>query len=349
LCTHGNAHLADGMVKGTIIECAKHNGRYDVRDGSPQRLPVCVGLRTYPVREQGGRLSVDLRSAGGTGITQSPPVHTFRVASNRLVAAFIKELVLEPLPGASLPEFQPGDYMQIDIPAYARRSLREIEVDGRFAGRWESGRVFDFHAANPASCRRNYSIASNPAREGVLRFNVRLATPPPGVDCHAGTGSAFIFGLKPGDTVTAIGPFGQFHIRNSGREAVYLGGGAGMAPLRAHIAHLFETLATSATVSYWYGARSLQELFYREYFEDLARRHSNFSFHVALSEALPEDRWDSHAGFIHDVLKREYLDQHPRPASLDYYLCGPPAMIRAATVMLKNLGVPPTQVACDEF
>ena len=349
LCTHGNAHLANGMVKGAIIECAKHNGRYDFRDGSPKRLPVCVGLRTYPVREQGGMLLVDLRSAGGAGVTRAAPVHAFRVASNRLVATFIKELVLAPLPGASLPAFQPGDYMQIDIPPYARHSLRGIEVEGRFARSWESGRVFEQCAANPAACRRNYSIASNPGLEKVMRFNVRLAMPPRGVSCNAGTGSAYLFGLKPGDTVTAAGPFGQFHVRKSGRETIYLGGGAGMAPLRAHISYLFETISTPATVSYWYGARSLQELFYREYFEDLAGKHANFSFHVALSEALPEDRWGSHEGLIHDVLKREYLDTHPDPAGLEYFLCGPPAMIRAATVMLKNLGVPPAQVAFDEF
>jgi Na+-transporting NADH:ubiquinone oxidoreductase subunit F len=349
LCTHGNAHLADGMVKGNLIECAKHNGRYDIRDGSPKRLPVCVGLKTYPVRQRGGKLFVELSSPGGVGITQAAPTYTFRVISNRFVATFIKEVVLEPFAGSSLPAHQPGDYMQIDIPVYSRRSLGNIEVEGRFVKTWKFRGVVEHFASNLTSCRRNYSIASNPAIEKVLRFNVRLATPPHGVDCNAGTGSAYIFGLKPGDIVTAIGPFGQFHVKNTDRESIYLGGGAGMAPLRAHLSYLFETLATSADVSYWYGARSLQETFYQEYFEGLARKHSNFSFHVALSEALPEDEWLSHEGLIHEVLKREYLDNHPDPTNVEYFLCGPPAMVQAATVMLKNLGVPPTQIAFDEF
>ncbi len=349
LCTHGNAHLADGMVKGTIVECAKHNGRYDLRDGSPLRLPVCVGLKTYPVRQSGGKLFVDLGSAGGAGITRAAPTHTFRVVSNGLVSSFIKELVLEPAAGSPAPDYQPGDYMQIDIPAYTRRSLRDLDVEPRFADTWKFQRVFEQFAANPASCRRNYSMASNRALESVLRFNVRLATPPRGVDCDAGRGSAYVFGLKPGDFVTAIGPFGQFHVKRTDRETIYLGGGAGMAPLRAHLSHLFETLATSAGVSYWYGARSLQELYYKEYFEGLAMKHSNFSFHVALSEEVPGDEWRSHRGFVHEVLKREYLDRHPDPMNVEYFLCGPPAMIQAATVMLKNFGVPPAQIAFDEF
>ena len=349
LCTHGNAHLADGLVTGTIIECAKHNGRFDIRDGSPQRLPVCVGLKVYPVRESGGKLQVDLSTAGGYGVTQAAVTHTFRVVSNQNIATFIKELVLEPIPGASLPEYQPGDNLQIDIPVYAERSLKDIEVAEPYASLWRAQNIFDLMAANPTPSRRNYSLATNPSVDRTLRFNVRLATPPRGVDCNAGTGSSYIFGLKPGDRITAIGPFGEFHVRETQPEMVYLGGGAGMAPLRAHLSWLFETRKTSARVSYWYGARSLKELFYQDYFEDLAQKHENFSFHVALSEPLPEDAWQSYTGFIHEVLKREYLDSHPDPLSIDYFLCGPPLMIQAAVVMLKNLGVPPTQIAFDEF
>ena len=349
LCTHGNAHLADGMVKGTIIECAKHNGRFDIRDGSPQRLPVCVGLKTYPVRESSGKLLVDLSSAGGAGVTQSVPTYTFRVVSNRNVATFIKELVLKPADGSLLPAYQPGDYMQIDIPAYSRQPLADVEVGGSYSNAWETQRIFELEASNPVPCRRNYSLATNPATDKELRFNVRLATPPRGIDCNAGIGSAYIFGLKPGDIVTAIGPFGEFHVKETARELVYLGGGAGMAPLRAHLSYLFETIRTPAHVSFWYGARSLQEMFYQDYFEDIARRNPNFSFHVALSEPRTEDNWQSHTGFIHEVLMREYLDSHPDPKSIDYFLCGPPVMIQAATVMLKNIGVPAAQIAFDEF
>ncbi len=349
VCTHGNAHLADGLVKGTLIECAKHNGRYDVRDGSPQRAPVCVALKTYQAREQDGKLQLDLTSAGGLGVTQPAATYAFRVVSNRNVATFIKELVLEPDGGAPRLDYRPGEYLQFDIPAYPARSLRDVAVDAPYADVWRAQHVFDYEAANPAPCRRNYSFATNPATDPLLRFNVRIATPPRGQDCPAGAGSSYVFGLKPGDRVTAIGPFGDFHVKDTQREMVYLGGGAGMAPLRSHLAHLFETVKTPRRVSYWYGARSLQELFYQDYFESLARRHANFTFHVALSEPLPGDGWTSHTGFIHDVVKRAYLDTHPDPASIEYYLCGPPAMIRAATDMLRDLGVPPARIAYDEF
>jgi MocE subfamily Rieske [2Fe-2S] domain protein len=349
VCTHGNAHLADGLVKGTLIECAKHNGRYDVRDGSPQRAPVCVALKTYQVREQDGKLQLDLTSAGGLGATQPPATLAFRVVSNRNVATFIKELVLEPDGGAPRLDYRPGEYLQFDIPAYPARSLRDVEVGPPYAEVWRAQHVFDYEAANPAPCRRNYSFATNPATDPLLRFNVRIATPPRGQDCPAGAGSSYVFSLKPGDRVTAIGPFGDFHVKDTQREMVYLGGGAGMAPLRSHLAHLFETVKTPRRVSYWYGARSLQELFYLDYFESLARQHDNFTFHVALSEPLPGDRWTSHTGFIHEVLLREYLASHPDPAAVEYYLCGPPAMIRAATGMLRDLGVPPARIAFDEF
>ena len=349
LCTHGNAHLADGLVKGTLIECAKHNGRFDVRDGSPQRLPVCVGLKTYTVRERDGKLLLDLNSAGGYGVTAPATTYTFRVVSNDNVATFIKELVLEPASASPQFDYQPGDYVQLDIPVYAERSLQNVEVTPPYVNAWQAQHVFECVSANPAPCRRNYSLATNPAKDKQLRFNIRIATPPRGVKCNAGTGSSYVFGLKPGDNVTAIGPFGEFHIKDTGREMIYLGGGAGMAPLRSHLSYLLETQQTSSRVSFWYGARSLQEMFYEDYFEGLAKQYHNFTFHVALSEPQPEDHWTSYTGFIHEVLKREYLDAHPDPKSIDYFLCGPPAMIHAATTMLKNLGVPPTQIAFDEF
>jgi Na+-transporting NADH:ubiquinone oxidoreductase subunit F len=354
VCTHGNAHLADGFVKGSLIECAKHNGRFDIRDGSPQRPPVCVALKTFAVRETSGKLYLDLTSAGGLGVSAPATTYAFHVVSNRNVATFIKELVLEPDPGSPTLSYRPGEYLQFNIPVYPPRSLRTTAVDEPYADVWERQGVFDLAAENPIACRRNYSLASNPALESTLRFNVRIATPPPGASgsgrsCPAGAGSSYIFNLKPGDRVTAIGPFGDFLIRNTGREMVYLGGGAGMAPLRAHLSHLLETEKSERRISFWYGARSLQELFYADYFEQLARLNPNFSFHVALSEPLDSDGWTSHTGFIHEVLKREYLAQHPDPRQLDYYLCGPPAMILAARSMLAEFGVPPSQVAYDAF
>ena len=197
--------------------------------------------------------------------------------------------------------------------------------------------------------RRIYSFASNPAIDKLLRFNVRIATPPRGQHCNAGTGSSYVFGLKPGDTITAIGPFGDFHIKPTQREMVYIGGGAGMAPLRAQLSHLLETEQSERKISYWYGARSKQELFYQDYFEALARDNPNFTFHAALSEPQPGENWDGPIGYIHDVVKRAYLAAHPDPRSVEYYLCGPPPMIKAATAMLKELGVSAGQIAFDEF
>ncbi len=348
LCTHGNAHLADGMVKGNLVECAKHNGRFDVRDGSPVRLPVCVAMRTHAVRESNGKIFFNLKS-GDEYHVKEPPTHTFRVVSNRNVATFIKELVLEPTAGTSQLHYRPGDYLQLDIPPYSQKSLRTIAVEQPFAQAWQNHHVFDFVASNPIPCRRNYSFATNPAADQQLRFNVRIATPPRGQEAPAGTGSTYVFGLKPGDTVTAIGPFGEFHIKESERELVYLGGGAGMAPLRSHLAYLLETQKSMRRISYWYGARSKQEIFYQEYFDDLAQKNDNFSFHIALSEPQESDDWQSYTGFIHEVLKQEYLDKHPDPTLVDYFVCGPPGMVQAATKMLKEFGVPTAQIAFDEF
>jgi Na+-transporting NADH:ubiquinone oxidoreductase subunit F len=349
VCTHSNAHLADGLVSGMLIECAKHNGRFDITDGSPRRPPVCVGLKTYQVREHDGKIFLDLTSAGGCGMAQAATTYQFRVASNDNVATFIKELVLELEPGSPPLDYQPGEYLQFDIPAYDEIWFDEITVKEPFAEVWKVERVFDFHAENRLPMRRNYSFATAPGVDKQLRFNVRISTPPRGQDCSAGAGSTYLHRLKPGDRITAIGPFGDFHIKRTERELVYLGGGAGMAPLRSHLAQLFEGERTRCRVSFWYGARSLRESFYRDYFEDLARRFPNFSFHLALSEPLPGDRWQSYTGFIHQVLLDNYLAGHPDPAAIEYYLCGPPPMVQAARKMLAGLGVDAGQIAFDEF
>ena len=349
ICTHGNTHLADGLVKGRLIECPKHNGRFDIADGLPQRQPVCVALKTYKAREHDGKIFLDLASAGGCGLTQPATAYKFRVVSNENVATFIKELVLEPEPDSTVPPYQPGDYMQLDIPAYGEIAFNEISVKPPFAEVWKAHHVFAFRSENAALIRRNYSLATNPATDKQLRFNVRIATPPRGQDCLAGAGSAYVHRLKPGDKITAIGPFGSFHIKPGDAEMVYVGGGAGMAPLRSHLAHLFETLKTGRKVSFWYGARSRQEVFYQDYFESLVGQFSNFSFHLALSEPQAEDCWTGATGFIHEVLEAHYLKQHPNPAGVEYYLCGPPVMVKATKEMLAALNVPESQIAYDEF
>ena len=349
ICTHGNAHLADGFVSGTLIECSRHNGRFDVTDGSPRRPPACVALKTYKAREHDGKIFLDLTSAGGRGLAEPAVTYRFRVVSNENVATFIKELVVEPEPGSPAPDYRPGDYLQFDIPAYGEILFREIAVSAPFDEVWKAEDVFRFRAENGLPVRRNFSMATNPGAGKQLRFNVRISTPPPGKDCAAGAGSTYLHRLKAGDKVTAVGPFGDFRIKPTEKEMVYLGGGAGMAPLRSHLAHLFETEKTERIVSFWYGARSLQESFYRDYFEDLARRFANFSFHLALSEPRPEDHWRSHTGFIHEVLYEKYLVHHPDPRGIEYYLCGPPVMIEAALKMLAELRVDKGQIAFDEF
>ena len=349
ICTHGNTHLGDGFVKGNIIECSKHNGRFNLVDGSPARAPVCRGLATYPLEERGGRLYLNIFQPGGFAGREQKTMR-FRVVSNHSVATFIKELILEPANAAEKISFVPGDYIQIDIPAYQNIRFREFEIPEPYATVWENQHVFDLVARNTAAGRRNnYSIASNQQNERTLRFNVRIATPPPGQDCPPGVGSAYVFHLKPGDTVTAIGPFGDFHIKPTQREMVYIGGGAGMAPLRAHLSHLFETEKTRRKVSFWYGARSRQEIYYQEYFQLIAAEHSNFDFQLALSAPLPEDSWTGHAGFIHEVVFLRYLKDHPDPKAVEYYLCGPPLMIKACTNMLADLGVSTDHIAFDEF
>ncbi|CAN5454508.1 hypothetical protein BH09VER1_BH09VER1_36390 [soil metagenome] len=351
ICTHGNTHLADGLVKGKIIECPKHNGRFNLADGSPARAPICRGLATYPIEERGGRIWLNVVQAGGVGAREQK-TYRLRVVSNRSVATFIKELELELVDSASKMEFTPGDYLQIDIPPYDEIRFADFEIPEPYATVWRNQHVFDLVSRNPApqpTRRNNYSLACNQAGERVLRFNVRIATPPPGQDCPPGVGSSYIFGLKSGDLVTAVGPFGDFHLKPTQKEIVYVGGGAGMAPLRAHLSYLFETEKTARKVSFWYGARSKQELFYLDYFEALAKEHSNFSFHPALSSPLPADGWNGLSGFIHEVVQLNYLTNHPNRKAVEFYLCGPPMMMRASIRMLLELGVAPQQISCDEF
>lgn len=349
LCTHGNTHLSDGLVKGGIIECPKHNGRFNLIDGSPARAPICRGLVTYLVEEVTDSIRINVVQAAGAG-ARAHETYSFRVVSNRSVATFIRELTLEPLNGRQLSSFTPGDYLQLDIPAYDEIRFSDFDIPEPYRTVWENQHVFDHVVRNPRYGRRNnYSLACDPRVEGCLRFNVRIATPPPGQECSPGVGSSYVFSLRPGDTVTAIGPFGDFHIKPTQREMVYIGGGAGMAPLRAQLCHLLETEHTARRISYWYGARSRQEIFYEDYFAGLAAKHSNFTFHLALSSPLPEDNWDGHTGFIHEVVVENYLKSHPHLCGVEFYLCGPPMMIKACTRMLEKLGVPQVNIAFDEF
>lgn len=273
-----------------------------------------------------------------------------KVRSNRNVATFIKELVLE-LPEGEELQFRAGGYIQIGIPAYDELSYSSFRVEDEYREEWDTFNLWDLKASNPEETSRAYSMANHPAEGNIVMLNVRIATPPPKLwgKVPPGVGSSYIFSLQPGDTVTVSGPYGEFFIKDTEREMVYIGGGAGMAPMRSHLFHLFRTLQTGRRVSFWYGARSRREMFYDEEFRALEQEFPNFSYHVALSDPQPEDAWKGPTGFIHTVLFEEYLDTHEEPEELEYYMCGPPVMVASVEKMLYSLGVEKEMIAYDQF
>jgi len=275
------------------------------------------------------------------------------VVSNKNVATFIKEFVVKLPEGEDL-DFKPGGYVQIDVPKI-EVDFKDIKVDERFREDWDQFNMWDLKMKNPEDTFRAYSMANHPAEGNIVKLNIRIATPPwdrsKGAfkKVNPGICSSYIFSRKPGDKVTLSGPYGEFFIKDTDREMVYIGGGAGMAPLRSHIFHLFHTLKTDRKVSYWYGARSLREVFYEDEFRKIEEEFPNFSFHIALSEPKEEDNWDGLTGFIHQVVYDEYLSKHEEPEEIEYYLCGPPVMNDAVHDMLYNLGVPDEMVDFDDF
>jgi Na+-transporting NADH:ubiquinone oxidoreductase subunit F len=272
-----------------------------------------------------------------------------RVRSNRNVATFIKETVLDLPPGEDL-GFRAGSYVQVHAPPHRVR-FQDFEIDRRFRDEWERYGLLALTSDVEEEVTRAYSMANAPAEKGVIVLNVRIATPPPGTPPGTPPGkvSSYLFGLRPGDEVAVSGPYGDFLIRESGSEMVYIGGGAGMAPLRSHILELLEARRSSRRISYWYGARSLREAFYVEEFERLQREHPNFTFHLALSAPLPEDRWDGPTGFIHQVVHDLYLKDHEAPEDAQYYVCGPPLMATSVLQMLDDLGVEHGNIFFDDF
>ena len=271
------------------------------------------------------------------------------VKSNKNVATFIKELVLE-LPLGDNLEFKAGGYIQIDIPEYDLK-FSDFNVESEYHDDWNRYKIWDLTSKNDGEIFRAYSMANHPAEGNIVMLNVRIATPPPSLwnEAPPGIASSYIFNLKPGDNVTISGPYGEFFIKDTEKEMVYIGGGAGMAPMRSHLYHLFHTLKSERKISFWYGARSTKEMFYDEEFKLIADQFSNFSYNVALSDPLPEDNWKGHKGFIHQVLYDNYLENHEDPTEIEYYMCGPPMMIDAAANMLDNLGVEAKMIAFDKF
>lgn len=275
------------------------------------------------------------------------------VVSNRNVATFIKEFVIRLPPGERM-NFVSGGFIQIEIPPY-EADFKTMDIDPKFHGDWDKFNLWSLKAKNPAKAERAYSMANHPAEGDIVMLNVRIATPPfdraakKWADVNPGIASSYVFSRKPGDKVTISGPFGEFHIQDTQREMMYIGGGAGMAPLRSHIFHLFHTLKTGRKVSYWYGARSMREIFYEEHFRAIEAKFPNFKFHIALSEPLPEDNWKGYVGFIHNVVLENYLKKHRSPEDIEYYLCGPPMMSSAVRKMLDELGVEPNMIRFDDF
>jgi Na+-transporting NADH:ubiquinone oxidoreductase subunit F len=271
------------------------------------------------------------------------------VVSNNNVASFIKELVLR-LPEGEEMDFRAGGYIQIECPPHHVK-FSDFDIDERFRPEWDRYKLWRYESRVKEPDMRAYSMANYPLEKGLVKLNVRIATPPPGADDKVPPGklSSFIFSLKPGDHVTVSGPFGEFFARETSNEMVFIGGGAGMAPMRSHIFDQLNRIHTDRKMTFWYGGRSLREIFYVEDFDKLAAENENFEWHIALSEPLPEDNWTGYVGFIHKVLLDEYLSKHPAPEDCEYYICGPPMMNSAVIAMLTDLGVPRDHILLDDF
>jgi len=271
------------------------------------------------------------------------------VTSNHNVASFIKELVLE-LPAGEELDFRAGGYIQIECPPHDLK-FADFDIDEQFRDEWDRYKLWRYESHVKQTESRAYSMASFPLEKTTVKLNVRIATPPPGADDSIPPGimSSYIFNLKPGDKAIISGPYGEFFAKDTDNEMVFIGGGAGMAPMRSHIFDQLKRLHSKRKISFWYGARSLREMFYVEEFDELARLNDNFTWHIGLSEPLPEDNWTGYTGFIHNVLLEKYLADHSAPEDCEYYLCGPPMMNTAVIKMLEDLGVTKDHILLDDF
>ncbi|MEE4218051.1 MAG: NADH:ubiquinone reductase (Na(+)-transporting) subunit F [Xanthomonadales bacterium] len=334
---------------GTCGQC-----RVKVLDGGGSLLPTEASLISKREAAEGERLACQV------AVTQDMDIHVpedvfgvqkweCEVLSNYNVATFIKELVLALPPGEIL-NFKAGGYIQIECPPH-ELVYSEFDIGEEFIEDWQRFDLFDIKSVVKEPSIRAYSMASYPEEDRIIMLNVRIATPPPGSGgkIPPGVMSSFIFNLKPGDTVTVSGPYGEFLARDTDNEMVFIGGGAGMAPMRSHIFDQLKRLGSDRKITFWYGARSLREAFYVEEFDELEKQFPNFTWHLALSDPLPEDEWIGLEGFIHNVLYEHYLKDHPAPEDCEYYMCGPPMMISAVNRMLDDLGVEEDNILFDDF
>ncbi|KGL52733.1 MULTISPECIES: NADH:ubiquinone reductase (Na(+)-transporting) subunit F [Porphyromonas] len=333
--------------------------RCRVVEGGGEILPTEVGFFSRKEIKDHWRLSCQTKVKENMQVVVPEEVFGVKewectVVSNNNVASFIKEFVVK-LPEGEVLNFKSGSYAQIKIPKYNVK-FSDMIIGDRFKGEWDKFKLWPLEASNDEETIRAYSMANYPAEGNIITLNVRIATPP--FDRNTGTwaagikpgiASSYIFSLKPGDKVMMSGPYGDFHIQDTDAEMLYIGGGAGMAPLRAQVLDLFKTLKTGRKVSYWYGARSKNEIFYEEDFREIEREFPNFSFHIALSDPLPEDNWTGYTGFIHQVILDNYLINHEAPEDIEYYMCGPGPMANAVKGMLDSLGVPREQLYFDDF
>tara|TARA_Y100000992_G_C21228333_1_gene474115 strand:- start:9 stop:1235 length:1227 start_codon:yes stop_codon:yes gene_type:complete len=334
---------------GTCAMC-----KCQVLEGGGDILPTETGHISRSEAKENWRLACQVKVKQDMKIHVPEEIFSIQkweatVSSNENVATFIKELVLD-LPKGENVNFQAGGYIQIDIPEY-NINFNTFDVEKEYHPDWDKFKIWDLVAKNEEPIFRAYSMANHPAEGNRVMLNVRIATPPPPLwnDVPPGLASSYIFNLKAGDKVTISGPYGEFFIKDTDREMVYIGGGAGMAPMRSHLFHLFQTLKTNRKVSFWYGARSVREMFYDDQFKKIAEDYPNFSYNVALSEPMKEDNWSGYTGFIHQVLHDEYLAKHEDPTEVEFYMCGPPLMINACDGMLDSLGVEKEMIAYDSF
>ncbi|MBN2001036.1 NADH:ubiquinone reductase (Na(+)-transporting) subunit F [candidate division KSB1 bacterium] len=333
---------------GTCGEC-----KVIVTEGGGDVLSTEKGVLNRRQVREGYRLSCQLVVKRDIKIKVPPEVFDTKkwectVRSNKNVATFIKELVLE-LPKGETLDFRAGGYIQIEAPPH-QVSFKDFKIESRFKPDWDESNLWRYTSKVDEQVMRAYSMANYPEENRIIMLNVRIATPPrEKPEAPPGQMSSFIFNLKPGDKLTISGPYGEFFAKDTDAEMVFIGGGAGMAPMRSHIFDQLVRIRSKRKISFWYGARSLRELFYKKDFDELAARHDNFNWHVGLSEPLPEDNWTGYTGFIHQVLFDHYLKDHPAPEDCEYYLCGPPLMNDAVLKMLDNLGVEEDHIMFDDF
>ncbi|MBK22718.1 MAG: NADH:ubiquinone reductase (Na(+)-transporting) subunit F [Halobacteriovorax sp.] len=334
---------------GTCGQC-----KVNVLEGGGEILQTELSHITKKEAREGCRLSCQVAVKQDMKIEVPEEVFGVKkwectVRSNHNVATFIKELVLDLPEGESVP-FRAGGFIQIERPPGLTIDYKDFDVEDEYKGDWDHFNIWQYKSYVPDETIRAYSMANYPEETGMIMLNVRIASPPPRLpDVEPGKMSSYIFNLKPGDKCTISGPFGEFFARDTKKEMIFVGGGAGMAPMRSHIFDQFRRIKTDRKVTFWYGARSKREMFYIDDFDTIQKENENFTWHCALSDALPEDNWEGYTGFIHQVLYDNYLKDHPAPEDCEYYLCGPPIMNKCVIDMLVDLGVEREDIMLDDF